>query len=101
EVLLKRGRAGQGELDGVEEYIQERIVDSVRRFGAAPFDRAIATSATAAAVICAVNRIPRAKRETADHLRASISQVRDFYQDVSTRDLESRRRIPGIGPKLA
>src|SRR5260370_15099673 len=85
----------------MEEYIQERIVDAVKRFGNSPYDRAIAPSAAAAAVICAVNRVPRAKRETADRLRASIAQIRRFYQDVSTRDLESRRKIPGIGPKRA
>src|SRR5262249_43446752 len=27
--------------------------------------------------------------------------VRKFYEDVSTRSLESRRKIPGIGPKRA
>src|SRR5207247_7977079 len=45
--------------------------------------------------------VPRAKRDTADRLRASVSQVRKFYQEVSTRDLESRRKIPGIGPRRA
>src|SRR5262249_52445663 len=79
----------------------ERIVDAVRRFGADPFDRAIATSATPAAVICAVNRVPRAKRETADRLRASFAQIRDFYREVSTHNLDARRKIPGIGPRRA
>src|SRR5262245_38130374 len=76
EVFLKSDPPDQRELHRLEEYIQERIVDSVRRFGTQPYDRAIATSATAAAVICAVNRVPRSKRETADRLRASVSQVR-------------------------
>jgi exopolyphosphatase/guanosine-5'-triphosphate,3'-diphosphate pyrophosphatase len=101
EVFLKSDPPDPRELHRLEEYIQERIVDAVKRFGNAPYDRAIATSATAAAVICAVNRVPRAKRETADRLRATVSQVRKFYQDVSTRDLDSRRKIPGIGPKRA
>ena len=101
EVFLKSDPPDARELHRLEEYIQERIVDAVRRFGTGSYDRAIATSATAAAVICAVNRVPRAKRETADRLRASMSQVRTFYQDVSARDLASRQQIPGIGPKRA
>jgi exopolyphosphatase/guanosine-5'-triphosphate,3'-diphosphate pyrophosphatase len=101
EVFLKSDPPDPRELHRMEEYIQERTVDAVKRFGNEPYDRAIATSATAAAVICAVNRVPRAKRETADRLRATVSQVRSFYKEVSSRDLESRRRIPGIGPKRA
>jgi exopolyphosphatase/guanosine-5'-triphosphate,3'-diphosphate pyrophosphatase len=101
EVFLKGDPPDPRELHRLDEYIQERIVDAVQRFGTGAYDRAIATSATAAAVICAVNRVPRAKRETADRLRASMSQVRKFYQEVSARDLESRRKIPGIGPKRA
>ena len=101
EVFLKRDPPDPRELHRLEEYIQERIVDAVRRFGSSPYDRVIATSATPAAVICAVNRVPRARRETADRLRASMAQVRRFYQEVSTRDLASRQKIPGIGPKRA
>jgi exopolyphosphatase/guanosine-5'-triphosphate,3'-diphosphate pyrophosphatase len=101
EVFLKSDPPDPRELHRMEEYIQERTVDAVKRFGDDPYDRAIATSATAAAVICAVNRVPRAKRETADRLRATVSQVRNFYKEVSTRDLDSRRKIPGIGPRRA
>jgi exopolyphosphatase/guanosine-5'-triphosphate,3'-diphosphate pyrophosphatase len=101
EVFLKSDPPDPRELSLLEEFIEERIIDAVRRFGRAPYDRAIATSATPAAVICAVNRVPRAKRETADRLRASMTQVSKFYEQVSTRDLESRRKIPGIGPKRA
>ena len=101
EVFLKSDPPDPRELHRMDGYIQERIVDAVRRFGPEPYDRAIATSATAAAIICAVNRVPRAKRDTADRLRATASQVRSFYRDVSVRDLESRRKIPGIGPRRA
>src|SRR5205823_9555044 len=101
EVFLKNDPPTPRELHRMEEYIEERIVDAVRRFGRAPYDRAIATSATAAAVVCAVNRIPRAKRDSADRLRASASQVGKFYHAVAARDLESRRKIPGLGPKRA
>ena len=101
EVFLKTDPPEPRELHRMEGYIQERIVDAVRRFGPDPYDRAIATSATAAAIICAVNRVPRAKRDTADRLRATVSQVRRFYREVSSRNLESRRKIPGIGPRRA
>ena len=101
EVFLKSDPPDPRELHRLEGYIQERIVDAVRRFGPAPYDRAIATSATAAAVVCAVNRVPRAKRDTADRLRATLAQVREFYREVTTRDVEGRRKIPGIGPRRA
>jgi len=101
EVFLKNDPPTPRELHRLEEYIEERIVDVVRRFGQEPYDRAIATSATAAAVICAVNKVPRAKRESADRLRATAPQVTKFYKEVSSRDLESRKKIPGIGPKRA
>src|SRR6267143_2125848 len=43
EVFLKSDPPDARELHRLEEYIQERIVDAVRRFGKAPYDRAIAT----------------------------------------------------------
>jgi exopolyphosphatase / guanosine-5'-triphosphate,3'-diphosphate pyrophosphatase len=101
EAFLRNDPPTPVDLHRLEEYIEERIVDAVRRFGKAPYDRAIATSATAAAVICAVNQVPRAKRESADRLKASAPQVSKFYRDISTRDLASRRKVPGIGPKRA
>jgi exopolyphosphatase/guanosine-5'-triphosphate,3'-diphosphate pyrophosphatase len=52
-------------------------------------------------VACAVHRIPRAKREKADRLRATTSQVRKFYEEVSRRNLDQRRKIAGIGPRRA
>src|SRR5260370_33089679 len=99
EVFLKRDPPDPRELHRLEEYIQERIVDAVRRFGSSPYDRVIATSATPAAVICAVNQLPRVRRETADRLRASLAQGRRFYQEVSTPDLASRQKSPALGPK--
>lgn len=101
EVFLKSDPPAPLELHRLQEYVEERLVDVVRRFGTEPYDRAIATSATAAALICAVNKVPRAKRESADRLRASAGQVKKFYKEVSARDLEGRKKIPGIGPKRA
>ncbi|MEO7651622.1 MAG: Ppx/GppA family phosphatase, partial [Bryobacteraceae bacterium] len=70
ELFVKEDPPGARALRRLEEYIQERIVVAVRHFGTAPYNRVIATSATAAAIVCAVNRVPRAKRDTADRLQA-------------------------------
>jgi hypothetical protein len=40
EVFLKSDPPDPRELHRMEEYIQERIVDAVKRFGNAPYDRA-------------------------------------------------------------
>jgi exopolyphosphatase/guanosine-5'-triphosphate,3'-diphosphate pyrophosphatase len=66
-----------------------------------PFDRLVATSATAAAIVCAVNRVRRSRRDEADRLKASVSQIRKFYNEVCAQDLAGRRKILGIGPKRA
>ena len=49
------------QLHRMREYIEEKIDGTPERFGGG-WDRAIATSATASALVCAVNRIPRARR---------------------------------------
>lgn len=85
----------------LESYIDEKLHAALDRFGHGKFDRMIATSASAAAVICAVNRIPRARREEADRLRATRSQVLKFYRDVSSKNVAARRRMTGLGPRRA
>ncbi len=101
ELFLKSDPPAEEELHRMQEYIEERIAQSIRRMGALRIDRVIATSATASAVVCAVNQIPRQKRELADKMRASTAQIRDLYHDLISRDLEGRRKIVGIGPKRA
>lgn len=101
EVFLQHDPPEAAELHRLDEYIQEKLAGAVKRIGGGPWDRAIATSATASALVCAVNRIPRTKREKADRLRATTSQVRKFYQKVSGRNLSERRKMTGIGPKRA
>jgi exopolyphosphatase/guanosine-5'-triphosphate,3'-diphosphate pyrophosphatase len=83
------------------EYIEARIESAVRRIGSARIDRVIGTSATASAVICAVNRIPRARREESDRRRASTPQVRRLLKEVSSLDLAQRQKLTGIGPRRA
>ncbi|MGH9630869.1 MAG: Ppx/GppA phosphatase family protein [Bryobacteraceae bacterium] len=101
EVFLKSDPPGEAELRRLNKFIDEKIESALNRIGLAPFDRVIATSATAAAVVSAANRIPRAKRETADRLKATTRQVRLFYNDIIERNVNSRKKIPGIGPRRA
>ena len=93
--------AGAEDLSRMERYIDEKLMPAVERFGRGKFARMIATSASAAAIVCAINRVPRARREEADRLRATKAQVRRFYQDVSFKSLAQRRQMTGIGPRRA
>jgi len=101
EVFLRNDPPKPDELRRLDEYIEEKLSAAIRRLGSNPVDRAIATSATAAATVCAINRVPRAERDTADRLRATAAQIRKLYGQVSTVDLAARRKIAGIGPRRA
>ncbi len=85
----------------LEQFIDERLSVVLRHLGGVKFDRAIATSSTAAALICAANRIPRARRDEADRHRATLPQIRRIFRDLAERSREQRARIPGIGPRRA
>ena len=65
------------------------------------FDRVICTSATAAAIVSAVQTIPRAKRDDADRQRAKTPELRKLFTEVSRLDLAERKKITGIGPRRA
>jgi exopolyphosphatase/guanosine-5'-triphosphate,3'-diphosphate pyrophosphatase len=101
EIFLGNDPALPGELHQMKEYIEEKFAGIGKRFGVGQWERAIATSATASAVVCAVNRIPRTKRDQADRMRASTREVRRLYKRLSLLDLEDRRRVTGIGPRRA
>jgi exopolyphosphatase/guanosine-5'-triphosphate,3'-diphosphate pyrophosphatase len=100
EVFLKSDPPTDLELHRLDKSIDERLTVAAKRISG-PFDRVIATSATAAAIVCAVNRVPRARREEADRLRATTPQVRKFFQEIRNRGLAERRRHSGIGPRRA
>ncbi|HWQ55213.1 MAG TPA: Ppx/GppA phosphatase family protein [Bryobacteraceae bacterium] len=89
------------QLHRMRGYIAERLAGVPARFGVASWDRAIGTSATAAAVVCAVNRIPRTRRDEADRHRASTAQIRKLYEKLGTMPLAERRKVTGIGPSRA
>lgn len=101
EVFLKSDPPAPIELERLEQYIGEKLAPCMDRIGAGRFSHAIGTSATAAAIACAIHRIPRAKRESADGRRVTIQQVRRLYKDAIRRDVEDRRKLPGVGPRRA
>jgi exopolyphosphatase / guanosine-5'-triphosphate,3'-diphosphate pyrophosphatase len=101
EIFLQHDPPLARELHQMEEFIEEKLAGAARRFAQTSWDRVIGTSATASAVVCAINRIPRTKREQADRLRAPVREVRRLYAKLSARDLAARRKITGIGPKRA
>ena len=101
ELFLKSDPPKETELNRLDEYIAERLAPTLRRMGSARVDRVIATSATASAVVSAVNEVPRAKRDTADKMRCSASQLRELYLSINTKTLAERRKVIGIGPRRA
>lgn len=101
EIFLEHDPPLPGELHQMHEYIDEKLAGVEKRFGNGRWDRVVATSATASAIVCAVNRIPRTKRDQADRMRASAREVRRLYQKLSALDLADRRKVTGIGPKRA
>jgi exopolyphosphatase/guanosine-5'-triphosphate,3'-diphosphate pyrophosphatase len=88
------------ELHQMSEFVDEKLEPAIARLGLR-WDRAIATSATAAAVVSAVNRIARSRRDQADRLRASTAQIRKLYRRLAELDLANRRKVAGIGPRRA
>ncbi len=100
ELFLKNDPPTEQELHRLQKYIDERLTPAVTRIHPG-FDRVIGTSATAAAIVSSINRVPRAKRDEADRLRATTPQVRKFFNDIRTRDLAARRKYGGIGPRRA
>lgn len=103
ELFLRGDPPKAAELHRLEEYIDERIASAARRIAryGDQIDRVIGTSATASAVVCAVNSIPRSRRDEADRMRAPTTQIRRLYQDIARRDLAARQKMTGIGPRRA
>ena len=101
ELFLKSDPPKAEELHRMNQYIDEKLASFTRKHRNEMFDRAVATSASAAAVVSAVNELPRARREEADRMRARTTQIRQLYANLSTRDLAARRKIAGIGPRRA
>jgi len=101
EVFMKQDPPDERDLHQMETFIREKLSVAVKRLGHLHFDRMIATSAGAAALVCAINRVPRFERDQADRLRGSTAQVRAMYRELCARDLAGRRKVAGIGPRRA
>jgi exopolyphosphatase/guanosine-5'-triphosphate,3'-diphosphate pyrophosphatase len=101
EIFLRDDPPTPRQLHQMAEYIQEKLDTAVRKLGKTRWDRAIATSATAAAVASAVARVPRSKRDSIDRCRVSSAQVRRLYARLSGLSLSGRRKVTGIGPRRA
>ena len=96
QIFLHADPPSPRELHQMAEFVDQKLAAAVDKMGTR-WDRVIATSATAAAVVCAVNRVARNRRDQADRLRASTAQIRKLYQKLSESDLAGRRKIVGIG----
>ena len=101
ELFLRTDPPRAAELHRLEEYIEERIGSAVRRIGLTRIDRVVGTSATASAVVCAVNRIPRSRRDESDRKRAATTRIRQLYQTLTAQSAADRQNITGIGPRRA
>jgi exopolyphosphatase/guanosine-5'-triphosphate,3'-diphosphate pyrophosphatase len=101
ELFLRTDPPRGAEMHRLEEYIEERIGSAVRRIGSSHIDRVIGTSATASAIVCAINRIPRARRDESDRRRATTPQIRKLFRDLCKSGMDARQKIPGIGPRRA
>jgi exopolyphosphatase / guanosine-5'-triphosphate,3'-diphosphate pyrophosphatase len=101
EMFLKSDPPDPRELVRMQKYIQERIAGPALRFSGKRIDRMIATSSTAAALVCAANRVRRSRRELADRLPATAAQIRRVFRELSALNIEGRRAVTGIGPKRA
>jgi exopolyphosphatase/guanosine-5'-triphosphate,3'-diphosphate pyrophosphatase len=101
ELFLKHDPASSEELRRMDRYIEEKLSPFHRQHGIEKFDRLIATSATAAAIVSTINQIARTKRDEANRVRASVNQVRELCRTLTAMDVSGRRRLTGIGPRRA
>jgi exopolyphosphatase/guanosine-5'-triphosphate,3'-diphosphate pyrophosphatase len=101
EIFLKSDPPKPQDLRDMNSFITEKLHSFYEGHAGEKFDRAIATSASAAAVVCAVNQIPRTNRDEADRLGASISQIQKLNATLGASSLAQRRKMTGIGPRRA
>jgi exopolyphosphatase / guanosine-5'-triphosphate,3'-diphosphate pyrophosphatase len=101
EMFLRHDPASETELRRMREFIDEKLEPAVERLAHHRWDRAIATSATASAVVSMISRVPRSQRDDIDRLRITGPQIRQLYRKLSELNLAARRRITGIGPRRA
>jgi exopolyphosphatase/guanosine-5'-triphosphate,3'-diphosphate pyrophosphatase len=100
-VFLNNDPPRAADLLRMEEYIEEKLAVVLRKIASGGFARAIGTSASASAIVCAANRLPRARREQADRRKATLPQIRRLYKALAAMSVTERRAVQGIGPRRA
>lgn len=101
EMFIKSDPPRPIELQRLNAYIDEKLGPFQAAHKSEKFQRIIVTSATAAAIVSAVNQVARPKREEADRQCVRSSQVEELYVRLTQSDLNTRRKIIGIGPRRA
>lgn len=101
EVFLRSDPPSESQVHRMEQFIDEKLGAAVKRIEPGKFDRVIGTSATAAALVSAANRVRRADRDAADRLRITTAQLRKLYAELRSCTLSKRRKLVGIGPRRA
>jgi exopolyphosphatase/guanosine-5'-triphosphate,3'-diphosphate pyrophosphatase len=101
EAFLESDPPSPLEIARLVEHVRALIAGPLEPFRLANVHRLIATSSTAAAVVCAANGVKRSRRHEADGLAASTAQVRTLFERVATRDTGGRAGIGGVGPRRA
>jgi exopolyphosphatase/guanosine-5'-triphosphate,3'-diphosphate pyrophosphatase len=101
ESFLKDDPPNRRDLARLREHIRERVSGALDAFRQAGVQRVIATSSTAAAVVCAANEIKRARRDEADGMAATTPQVRELFISFAERSTKDRAKITGVGPRRA
>jgi len=101
EIFLKDDPPAPVQLHQMREFIDDKLSSIVRKLGQAHWDRAIATSATAAAVASAMARLPRSQRDEVDRFRITTTQARKLFWKLASLGLAGRRKVKGIGPRRA
>jgi exopolyphosphatase / guanosine-5'-triphosphate,3'-diphosphate pyrophosphatase len=82
-------------------HVRERIASLAEPLARAAVHRVIATSATAGAIVCAVNGIRRSRRQYADRLPATARQVAELFGTLVDRDVSGRAGVVGVGRRRA
>lgn len=101
EAFLKSDPPTAAEMTRMRHHIREELAGATRRLQRARPQRLIATSSTAAAVVCAVNDVRRSRRDDADRMPATTRQVATLLDRLGSVDLQGRSQITGIGPRRA
>ena len=101
ELFLKNDPPRPVDLQRLHAYIDEKIRPFQVQHGTEKFDRTIVTSATAGALVSAIDQVSRSKRDDMDRQCVRASQVEELYVKLSQLDVAARRKITGIGPRRA